>query len=97
MVCRFGKLELDCTELAQEAIIGLVNDVIQVINQAGGIANFEVMLLTGGGAALIYDVLCDALPRADFYLAEPTRDLMKFANVFGGAKVMNLLRVIGEL
>lgn len=94
---RFGKLKLECDVLAQEAIAGLVNDVVQVINKAGGVANFEVMLLTGGGAALIYDTLCDALPRADFYLAEPNRDLMKFANVFGGAKVISLLRVLGEI
>lgn len=94
---RFGKVDLDCAELAREAINGLTNDVIQVITKAGGVANFEVMLLTGGGAAMIYDNLCKALPRADFYLAEPQRDLMKYANVFGGAKVMNLLRVIGEL
>lgn len=96
-VFKFGKVSLDCQRIAGEAIYSLVNDVVQVINRAGGIANYEVMLLTGGGAALIYDMLVDAMPRADFYLAEPNRELMKFANVFGGAKVMNLLRVLGEL
>lgn len=94
---RFGKTPIDCAEEARGAINSLVNDVADVITSAGGAANFDAMLLTGGGAALIYDTLVEALPRINFVLAEKRRDLMKYANVFGGAKMSALLRALGEL
>lgn len=94
---RFGKVMIDCSREADGALNSFVNDVVQVINAAGGVANYEVMLLTGGGAALIYERLADALPRAEFVLAEPQRVYMKYANVYGGAKILAMLRRIGEL
>lgn len=94
---RFGKSTIDCHSEAQAAINELVNDVVQIITTAGGVANYEVMLVTGGGAAMIYDTLEQALPRALFMMAEPQRDLMKYANAFGGAKIAALLRNMGAL
>lgn len=91
-VYQFGKVAIECQFEANGAIQSLVNDVIQVITAAGGAANFDVILLTGGGAALIYDHLTAAFPRIDFVLAEEDRKLMKYANVFGGAKLAALLR-----
>ena len=91
----FGKVELDCANEAVAAINSLVFDVTQVINAAGGVANFDVMLLTGGGAALIYEALCTALPSVEFVMAERERELMKYANVFGGAKLSALLKRMG--
>lgn len=88
---RYGKMEIDCHIEAQAAINSLVNDVIQVINSAGGAANYDVILLTGGGSALIYDALCVAFPNIEFVMVEPERSLMKFANVFGGAKIAALM------
>jgi hypothetical protein len=96
-VYKFGKTPIDCAYEAQQAITGLVNDVIQIITGAGGAANYDVMLLTGGGAAMIHDTLVKALPRVEFLLAEPNRDLMKFANVFGGAKLAAMLRSLGAV
>jgi hypothetical protein len=90
-VYRFGKIEIDCSKEAGEAINTLVNDVIQVINAAGGAANYDVILLTGGGSALIYDALTASFPAIDFIMVEPDRSLMKFANVFGGAKLAALM------
>lgn len=94
---KFGKVMIDCGREADAALNAFVNDVVQVINSAGGVANYDAMLLTGGGAALIYDRLVNALPRAEFLLAEPSMPLMKYANVFGGAKLVAMLRRIGEL
>lgn len=94
-VYRFGKVEIPCAAEARQVIQALVNDVIEVINAAGGAANFDAILLTGGGAALIYDALVAAYPRIDFILAEPNRDLMKFANVFGLAKLAALMKLVG--
>jgi hypothetical protein len=92
---RYGKMQIDCRGEAGAAINSLVNDVVFVINSAGGIANYDTILLTGGGAALIYDALSNALPRAEFLLAEKDRSLMKYANVFGGAKLAAALRLQG--
>lgn len=94
---QFGKIEVDCQREASGAINALVNDVIQVINAAGGAANYDVILLTGGGSALIYDVLVSAFPMIDFIMVEPDRSLMKYANVFGGAKLAALLNKMGRV
>lgn len=90
-VYHFGKIAIDCAQEAQAAINALVNDVIQVINAAGGAANYDVILLTGGGSALIYDNLASAFPAIDFIMVEEDRTLMKYANVFGGAKLAALM------
>lgn len=94
-VYQFGRISLPCADEATAAINTLVYDVTQVINAAGGVANFDVMLLTGGGAALIYEALCAALPSGEFLMAEKERDLMMYANVFGGAKLSALLKRMG--
>lgn len=91
-IYHFGNIQIDCCAEASAAIMSLVNDVIQVINTAGGAANYDVILVTGGGSALIYDTLCAAMPRIDFLLAEPVRENMKFANVFGGAKISAMIK-----
>ena len=96
-VYRFGKVNVPCKDEARGAINAMVNDVKQIITGAGGEANYDVMLLTGGGAAMIYDALVQAHPRVEFLLAEPNRELMKFANVFGGAKLAAMLRSLGAV
>ncbi len=93
---QFGKVVIDCTAESQAAINALVNDVIQVINAVGGAANYDVVLLTGGGSALIYDALCAQFPHIDFVMVEPDRTLMKFANVFGGAKLAALMAKVTQ-
>lgn len=89
---RVGKIGIDCTHEAEDVLNDLTNEVVQAINAAGGVANFDVILLTGGGAVLLEEKLTLALPRADFHMAEKKRALMKYANVFGGAKFGALLR-----
>lgn len=89
-VFRFGKLEIDCSNEALEAKQTLVNDVIQIIQSAGGAADYNSVLLTGGGAALIYDMLSESLPYLEFTMVEKTREHMRFANVFGAAKIFTL-------
>lgn len=94
---RFGKTTIDCRNEAAQAINELVNDVTSIIDSAGGAANYDRVLLTGGGAVLIYNTLADAYPRIEFTYAEPDTNLMKYANVFGGAKIIALLRTVGVL
>lgn len=94
-VYQFGRIELNCRHEALEAIRVLVNDVIQIINAAGGAANFDIIPLTGGGGALIYDQLIAAFPSIEFVMVESDRELMKYANVFGGAKIATLVNKAG--
>jgi actin family MreB-like protein len=94
-VYNFGRVKIDVHKEAQAAIHNLVADVGEVIRAAGGAANFDVMLMTGGGSALIYDTLVETYPRVEFIMAEKNRDLMKYANVFGGAKISAMLRRMG--
>lgn len=94
---RFGKVVIDCRSEAIAARNELVNDIVLMINQQGGIANYDYILLTGGGAALLVDDLQEALPRAEFLLAEKDRDKMMYANVYGGAKLAALLKRLGEI
>jgi hypothetical protein len=93
-VYKFGKIQIDCRREAEAAINALVNDIRQVIRAAGGIANYDKILVTGGGGALMYDPLVKAVDAADFLLAESNRELMKYANVFGGAKIAKLMRAM---
>lgn len=89
---KFGKLNIDCKAEAEAALNSLTNDVIQVINSAGGVANYDVMLLTGGGSALLEKRLVKSIPRAEFILADSQQLNMKYANVFGAAKIGAMLR-----
>lgn len=94
-VYRFGKVPINCLDEARAVINSLVNDIGQVMTGAGGVANFDHILLTGGGSALVFDALQAANQRGEFVLAEPDRSLMKYANVFGGAKLAAMLQRLG--
>jgi hypothetical protein len=94
---KFGKVDIDCKQEASAALNELTDDVVQMINAHGGIANYDYVLLTGGGAALLVNNLQNALPQAEFLLAEDNMDRMMFANVFGGAKIAALLKAEGEM
>lgn len=92
---KFGKVTIDCRVEAQAGINALVNDIRDIIQAAGGVQNYDVMLLTGGGAVLVADALQSVVNRAEFIYAESDTDLMKYANVFGGAKIHAMLRNVG--
>jgi hypothetical protein len=93
----YGKKALACQDIAQASLNTLVNDVIDIINRMGGAANYDVILLTGGGSALIYDTLKKAFPAIDFVLVEKERELMRFSNVMGAAKMFKMLELLGIL
>lgn len=93
----FGNIKLDCGAIGKQAINTLVNDIADVIKGAGGVANYDVVLLTGGGSALVYEALKAHIRTIDFILVEPERELMRYANVFGGAKLFAMLKRMGVL
>lgn len=87
----FGNAKLDCRDEAIAAINVLAGDVGQIIKRFG-MANYDAVLLTGGGSVLVYDALVKAYPLMQFILVESNRELMKFANVFGGSKLASAMR-----
>jgi hypothetical protein len=70
---------------------------VEVIKASGGAANYDIVLLTGGGSALVYETLNRAIPLIDFVMVEETREDMRYANVFGGAKLFAMLKRMGVL
>lgn len=93
----FGKTSLKCADIAQQSINILVNDVIDIIRKMGGAANYDVVLMTGGGSALILKTLKVAFPQIDFVLVEKDMELVRFANVMGAAKMFTMLELLGVL
>lgn len=93
----FGNMKLECADIARSAIATLTNDVMDVIKAAGGVGNFDVIFLTGGGSALIANPIREAVPTIDFVLAEQNIDLLRYANVFGGAKFFTMMKRLEEM
>lgn len=93
----YGKTKLDVSSEAIENVAALANDVLEIIDFNGGAANYDIVLLTGGGAALIFEPLKNSLPEMEFQLVEDNRDNMRYANVFGASKLFKLLDRVGAL
>lgn len=94
---RGGKHKIDCSAEANAAAQSLVYDVEQIIDSMGGAMNYDHILLTGGGSALLFDRLQDAVPQIEFVLVEQNLDEIQYANVYGGAKLFRMLKRLGEL
>lgn len=91
-----GSSSLDCISIAQQSKTELVNDIVQVIRAAGGVANFDYVLLTGGGGQMVKADLIAAYPGINFLMAETNPELMRFANSFGAVKLSLLMESMGE-
>lgn len=87
----YGKRTIECAQEAFEAKQGLVNDVIAIIKAAGGAAQFDMILLTGGGSALVYGELCAAFDGIEFVLVDDNREMLGYATVYGGGKIATLM------
>ncbi len=91
-VYKGGGKEINCIKEADESANILLNDIHSIIAHAGGLANYDAVLLTGGGAVLMYDRLQMQYPEMTFHLAEADMDMAHFANVRGGRKLFTLLK-----
>lgn len=94
-VYQYGKVELPCADIAQASVNMLTNDIQQVIQSE--IANYNYVLLTGGGSVVMLPYLSQAMPKAQFITADDDQDMMRFANVFGGQKLFALLKNLGVI
>lgn len=82
-----GREHLDASQIVTPLINRLSNEVAQIVRQAGGDGSYDVILLTGGGGALIQPRIEEVFSRAFVYLADSVDNLQK-ANVFGAAKLL---------
>lgn len=87
-----GGVEIPCDKEADEAANLLLNDIHNIISRAGGLANYDAILLTGGGAVLMYDRLQTHYPQMPFHLSEADMDMAHYANVRGGRKLFTMLK-----
>lgn len=92
-----GRHIIDCSAEASMATQALVYDVEQIIDSMGGALNYDHILLTGGGAALLFDRLCAAIPQIEFLPVEQNLDEIQYANVYGGAKLFKMLKRLDVL
>lgn len=94
-----GRKKLNVKTLRDSAMMTLVNDVMQIINQMGGAVNYDALLLTGGGGMLVLPYL-EGIQKSDkgafsylpIYTADNNLEHMRYANVQGGAKFYMLLK-----
>lgn len=90
-----GGQALDCQEEAAQARNTLLNEVLRAFqSNYGGAFNYDAILLTGGGSALMYDALCEAIEHNNIMLADDLES-MHLANVRGGLKLWQLMEFHG--
>lgn len=93
----FGSKALDVADEAQDAIVGIVNEVASIVDSAGGIINYDRFILTGGGSAILYPFLKTLYSDIEVKLAVSERDVLRFANADGYIRLYRLLANEGAL
>jgi len=94
---KFGSKALDVSDEAESALTSIGNDVMDIIAGAGGIANYDRLLMTGGGSVLLHPMLKASLPDITVQLVNKDRDLLRFANADGYLRLHKLLVKTGQL
>lgn len=84
-----GLGEFDCHDEIEQATRLLVNRVIDIYNKYGGSTEYDHVVLTGGGSALLETRLRKMLNHRSIHLAD-TPDCLHMANVRGGMKLYRL-------
>lgn len=92
-----GGQVIPCDKEAEESANLLMNDIENILARAGGLASYDGVLLTGGGAVLMSSRLQAQYAPIPFYLAENDMDMAHFANVRGGVKLFKMLKRLGVL
>lgn len=84
----------DCQSLASEIRRSLLDSIMDFYESFGGAASYDHIILTGGGSALLYDSLKEAIHHNSILLADQI-PVLQFANVRGIEKWANLQIKIG--
>lgn len=86
---RFGNQTIDVTTSRKGILNTFALEVENRINMHGGIGQYNMVVLTGGGAGLLYQTMTkrDALSRIDVRAIWQNLDNIAFANVYGLARL----------
>ncbi|MCS6872989.1 MAG: hypothetical protein NZ571_16215, partial [Anaerolineae bacterium] len=87
--------QLDCAQIAKECLSPLASDVVALINRMGGVANYDNIVLVGGGSPLVFEYLRAALPDANLLMADNAEEV-RWANALGGVKALRALAARGD-
>jgi hypothetical protein len=98
---RTGKINLgglgilDCQEEINQACSKIVNRILDIYQGYGGSTQYDYVVLTGGGSALLEVRLRAALNHHAIYLSEDDPADIHMANARGGMKFFRLHEAIG--
>jgi hypothetical protein len=96
-VYRGGGREFPCQEEAEEATHLLLNQIKDTYQRIAGEAlNWDSIILTGGGSALLYEKLIEILDHNRIILADD-KESIHLANVRGGMKLWRLYEALEVL
>jgi len=93
-----GGRVLDCRDEAAEATTKLLNGIASIYQSvAGGPLQWNNIILTGGGSAMLADrLISEVLDHSSVLLADKEVARMHLANIRGGLKLWRLLDPLGE-
>lgn len=95
----------DVTGLVRESTEDIIVRINSLIEEYGGLANYNNIVLTGGGGGLLFNRITEyydhasiikSLGRQYFHLAEDLEDV-HVANVRGGMKLLKMFQKAGKL
>lgn len=90
-----GMGQVPCEDEANQACNMLVNQIVNIYDSYGGSANYDYVLLTGGGSALLENRLRNVIQHNAIILADRSEEL-HLANVRGGMKFFRLHEAVGS-
>lgn len=83
-VYKYGKVELDCSHIADQFLTQATNDTMAVIRSAGGIQNYGSILFTGGAGAVVAPEVEKRIGhKINIYLADKDSRMMIYSNLKG--------------
>lgn len=95
-IYRGGGYEIDCTLESANARNRIGTNILQIIqNRYGGGMNFDAVLFTGGGSALLFDDLAERIGNREVHLADDIESL-HMANVRGGMKLWRMFQALEQ-
>lgn len=90
-----GLGDVDCSLLANEMCMSLINDVIAFQDKYGGSNQYDTLLFTGGGSALLEKYIRERVRHNHIVFADKDMTTMQMANVRGLGKWYMMHDAIG--
>jgi hypothetical protein len=94
-----GGREYECNNIAREAGSNVLTRIAAVYqSRAGGPGNWDNIILTGGGSAMLYDRLVEeVLNHGRVFIADNDFEALHLANVRGGLKLWRFYESVGAV